>query len=212
MSSKDNLDDYDEKYKIMVLGEATVGKTSLINRYTNDKFGGRYLCTVGIDFQRKKIEKNNKQIVLQIWDTAGQERFRNVTKNYFQKSHGFILAYDITNRESFEKIRFWIEQIKANAEDKVQSILIGTKVDLENESRNVDYEDGKELADSNGFKFFETSAKNDINIKETFDSLVGDIMENFEENEYVRQSIQIKKKDHNNRKNNNKDKEKKGCC
>ena len=110
LDTKSTLDDFDIKLKIMVLGESMVGKTSLITRYTNDKFGGRYLCTVGIDFQKKKIEKNGKKVLLQIWDTAGQERFRNVTKNYFQASQGFVLAYDINNKESFEKYNFGLKK------------------------------------------------------------------------------------------------------
>ena len=178
--SKSTLEDYDIKLKIMVLGESMVGKTCLITRYTNDKFGGRYLCTVGIDFQKKKIEKNNKKILLQIWDTAGQERFRNVTKNYFHASQGFILAYDINNKESFEKVQYWVEEIKSNAEEKIKCILIGTKCDLDR--REVSEEEGIELGEKFGFKFLETSAKDNININETFDTLVSEILTNYEDN------------------------------
>ena len=88
--------DYDLKFKIMILGESMVGKTSFITRYTLDKFGERYLCTIGIDFQVKIVSKNGKEIKLQIWDTAGQERYRNVAKSYFQSSQGFIVCYDIS--------------------------------------------------------------------------------------------------------------------
>ena len=178
--SKITLEDYDIKLKIMVLGESMVGKTCLITRYTNDKFGGRYLCTVGIDFQKKKIEKNNKKILLQIWDTAGQERFRNVTKNYFHASQGFILAYDINNKESFEKVQYWVEEIKSNAEEKIKCILIGTKCDLDR--REVSEEEGIELGRKFGYKFLETSAKDNININETFDTLVSEILTNYEDN------------------------------
>jgi len=178
--SKSTLEDYDIKLKIMVLGESMVGKTCLITRYTNDKFGGRYLCTVGIDFQKKKIEKNNKKILLQIWDTAGQERFRNVTKNYFHASQGFILAYDINNKESFEKVQYWVEEIKSNAEEKIKCILIGTKCDLDR--REVSEEEGIELGRKFGYKFLETSAKDNININETFDTLVSEILTNYEDN------------------------------
>ena len=176
IDTKSTLDDFDIKLKIMVLGESMVGKTSLIKRYTDDKFGGRYLCTVGIDYQKKKIEKNGKKILLQIWDTAGQERFRNVTKNYFHTSQGFILAYDINNKESFEKVQYWIEEIKANAEEKIKCILIGTKYDLD--KREVSEEEGQKLGEEYGYKFLETSAKENININETFETLVSEIMNN----------------------------------
>ena len=200
IDTKSTLEDYDIKLKIMVLGESMVGKTSLITRYTNDKFGGRYLCTVGIDFQKKKIEKNGKKVLLQIWDTAGQERFRNVTKNYFHSSQGFILAYDINNKESFDKVQFWIEEIKANAEEKIKCILIGTKCDLD--KREVSEEDGQNLGEKYGYKFLETSAKENININEAFETLVSEIMNNFKENR--RESLTLS--------TNKIGKKKKKCC
>ena len=187
LESKPSIEEYDVKLKIMVLGESMVGKTSLITRYTNDKFGGRYLCTVGIDFQKKKIELNNKTVLLQIWDTAGQERFRNVTKNYFQSSQGFVLAYDINNKESFEKVQFWVQEIKSNAEEQIKCILIGTKCDIDR--REVSEEEGHDLAKKYGYKFLETSAKENININETFDILVSEILSNFTENK--RQSLTL---------------------
>ena len=200
IDTKSTLDDFDIKLKIMVLGESMVGKTSLITRYTNDKFGGRYLCTVGIDFQKKKIEKDGKKVLLQIWDTAGQERFRNVTKNYFQASQGFILAYDLNNKESFEKVQYWVEEIKANAEEKIKCILIGTKCDLD--KREVSEEEGQNLGQKYGYKFLETSAKENININETFETLVSEIMDNFKEN--GRQSLTLS--------TNKLGKKKKKCC
>ena len=200
IDTKSTIDDFDIKLKIMVLGESMVGKTSLITRYTNDKFGGRYLCTVGIDFQKKKIEKNGKRVLLQIWDTAGEERFRNVTKNYFQASQGFILAYDINNKDSFEKVQYWVEEIKLNAEEKIKCILIGTKSDLD--KREVSEEEGQNLAEKYGYKFLETSAKDNINIDETFQALVSEIMDNFKEN--GRQSLTLS--------TNKLGKKKKKCC
>ena len=199
IESKSTLEDYDIKLKIMVLGESMVGKTCLITRYTNDKFGGRYLCTVGIDFQKKKIEKNDKKVLLQIWDTAGQERFRNVTKNYFHASQGFVLAYDINNKESFDKVQYWVEQIQTNAEEKIKCILIGTKCDLD--KREVSKEEGEELGEKYGYKFLETSAKENININETFETLVSEILVNYE-NKNLRNSLTLKKGD----------KKKKKCC
>ena len=199
--SKSIIEDYDVKLKIMVLGESMVGKTCLISRYTNDKFGGRYLCTVGIDFQKKKIIRNNKKILLQIWDTAGQERFRNVTKNYFHTSQGFILAYDINNKESFDKIQYWVEEIKANAEETIKCVLIGTKSDLD--KREVSEEEGKNLGKSYGYKFLETSAKENININETFDTLVSEILSNYEDKR--RDSLTLSN-------SRSSEKKKKKCC
>ena len=165
---------YDVKYKIMVLGESKVGKTSLIKRYTKDQFGGVYLTTVGMDFQDKIIEIEDKKVRLQIWDTAGQERFRNVTKSYFQSSQGLVLVYDITDRESFEKLNFWVDNIKNNAPENAKFILVGNKCDLANE-RKVSYEEGENYAKNLNIKFFEASARDGTNVNELFFYLANEI-------------------------------------
>ena len=165
---------FDLKYKIMVLGESKVGKTSLIKRYTKDQFGGVYLTTVGMDFQDKIIEIEDKRIRLQIWDTAGQDRFRNVTKSYFQSSHGLIIVYEISDKESFEKINFWMENIKNNAPEDAKIILVGNKEDLTSE-RHVSIEEGENKAKSYNIKFFEVSSKDGTNVKELFYYLANEI-------------------------------------
>ena len=193
---------FDVKYKIMVLGESKVGKTSLIKRYTKDQFGGVYLTTVGMDFQDKIIEIEDKKVRLQVWDTAGQERFRNVTKSYFQSSHGLLVVYDITDKESFEKINFWMENIKKNAPENAKLILVGNKCDLANE-RKVTIEDGENKARNYNIKFFESSAKDGTNVNELFFYLANEIYQN------------DKTKEKDNKKTmqlDSKKKEKKGCC
>ena len=165
---------YDVKYKIFVLGESRTDKTALIKRYTKDQFGGIYLTTVGMDFQDKIIDIDDKKIRLQIWDTAGQERFRNVTKSYFQSSHGFVLVYDITDKDSFEKIDFWMNLIKLNGPDNPKLILVGNKCDLINE-RQVSIEEGENFAKKHNIKFFEASAKDGTNVNELFFYLANEI-------------------------------------
>ena len=193
---------FDVKYKIMVLGESKVGKTSLIKRYTKDQFGGVYLTTVGMDFQDKIIEIEDKKVRLQVWDTAGQERFRNVTKSYFQSSHGLLVVYDITDRESFEKINFWMENIKNNAPENAKKILVGNKCDLANE-RQVSYEEGEKKASNYNIKFFESSAKEGTNVKEFFFYLANEIY----------QDEKTKEKDNKNSLQLNANKKgKKKCC
>jgi len=165
---------FDLKYKLMVIGESKVGKTSLIKRYTKDEFGGVYLTTVGVDFQDKIIDIDNKKVRLQIWDTAGQERFRNVTKSYFQSVHGFVLVYDITDKESFKKIDFWMSYIKNYAPENAKYILVGNKSDLANE-RKVSFEEGENYAKEKNIKFFESSAKENTNVNELFFYLANEI-------------------------------------
>jgi Ras-related protein Rab-1A len=165
---------FDVKYKIMVLGESKVDKTQLIKRYTKNVFGGVYLTTVGMDFQDKIIEIEDKKVRLQIWDTAGQERFRNVTKSYFQSSQGLVLVYDITDRESFEKLNFWVDNIKNFAPENAKFILVGNKCDLANE-RKVSYEEGENYAKNLNIKFFEASARDGTNVNELFFYLANEI-------------------------------------
>ena len=193
---------FDVKYKIMVLGESKVGKTSLIKRFTKDQFGGVYLTTVGMDFQDKIIEIEDKKVRLQVWDTAGQERFRNVTKSYFQSFQGFVLVYDIANKRSFEKINFWMDNIKNNAPENAKLILVGNKCDLANE-RQVSYEEGEKKASNYNIKFFESSAKDGTNVNELFFYLANEIY----------QDDKTKEKDNKNPLKLNKEKKgKKGCC
>ena len=169
-----NSFDFDLRFKIMVIGESKVGKTSVIKKYTQNKFGGVYLTTVGVDFQDKIINIDDKKIRLQIWDTAGQERFRNLTKNYFNSSNGFLLIYDITDKDSLEHLNFWSAQIQLNAPEKSKCVLVGNKCDLES-ARVVSYEEGKMYAEKNKIKFFETSAKDGTNINEVFEYIANEI-------------------------------------
>ena len=196
---------YDQKIKIMIIGESLVGKTALITRYTKNTYGGAYLSTVGIDFQDKFLNINGKQIRIEIWDTAGQERFRNIAKNYFQSSNGFLLVYDITKKTTFEKLDFWNEQINLNAPKNTKYILIGNKIDLEKE-REVQKVDGENFAQKNNIQFYETSAKDGTNVNYVFELLAKEIINNGENisTRNKRSSQVLKKK-------NTKD-EKKSCC
>ena len=196
---------YDQKIKIMVIGESLVGKTALITKYTKNTFGGAYLTTVGIDFQDKFLNINGKEIKIELWDTAGQERFRNIAKNYFQSSDGFLLVYDLTKKSSFEKLDFWNEQINLNAPKETKYILVGNKKDLENQ-REVQIEEGEDFAKKNNIKFFETSAKDGTNVINVFETLAKEIVNDVEQiNTRSKRSSQVLKK-------KNATEEKKSCC
>ena len=177
-SFNDEEEEFDEKIKIMIIGETKIGKSSLIARYCTNTFSaGTYLSTIGIDFQIKNIEMNGKKIRLQIWDTAGQERFRNIAKNYFQSSNGFIVVYDITCKDSFDKLTYWIGEINENAPIDTKTILLGNKLDLK-DSREVEKEEGEEFSKSKNINFLEVSAKDGTNVKEAFDLLIKQIVNN----------------------------------
>ena len=103
---------YDMHIKLLMLGDTGVGKTCLLLRYAYDSFSPTFITTIGIDFKIKHILLDGLRVKLQIWDTAGQERFRTITVSYFKGAHGIILCYDVTDRDTFENVRHWIEQIK----------------------------------------------------------------------------------------------------
>ena len=164
---------FDKNFKILLLGDCSVGKTCFLLRYVQDTYTENHITTIGVDYKTKIIEdkKNNELIKLQIWDTAGQDKFRSITKNYFRGSNGILLIYDITNLNSFKNIRNWVSQIKESLGDEACIALVGNKVDLE-EERKVANEIGQNLANEFKMNFFETSGKNNFNIEGAFEALV----------------------------------------
>ena len=162
----------DSVYKVLILGDSSVGKTCFLLKYTDKVFNEVYMSTIGLDYRLKTLTlKNGKKVKLQIWDTAGQDRFRTITKNYYKGANGIILIYDVTNTETYDNVENWISQIKEEASPNVVIYLVGNKVDME-DKRKVSTEEGQKIADDNNLPFIETSAKSDININETFDNLV----------------------------------------
>ena len=197
-------EEFDEKIKLMVLGDSSVGKSSILTKYCKNEFMSKYITTIGIDFQIKYLNINNKRIKLQIWDTAGQERYRVVTKNYFNTSNGFVIIYDITSRESFNNINNWMEQIESMVGDRVKCMIFGNKNDLVSE-RKVQKEEGEELAKRYNCSFFETSAKEGNNIEEGFKSITLEIIEKLK-------NSKVKKDNGTTILKSKKNKQKKNCC
>ena len=159
----------DYKFKIILIGESGAGKTSILLKFTENKFNEHHLPTIGVDFKSKWLQFDKKSIKLQIWDTAGQERFKSITRSYYKNWHGWLAVYDVTDQDSFEKVQALIEYYKSESEASLpfNIVLVGNKWDLE-VSRKVTYDKGKELSEMYGIQFFETSVKSDINIDEAF--------------------------------------------
>ena len=183
---------YDERIRIMLLGDSNVGKTSILKRYCKNQFSESYISSVGIDFETKYIKVDEKTINLQIWDTAGQERYKVICKNYYNKGDGFIIVYDITNKRSFDSIVNWVEDIKELASNDNKNIILGNKCDLESE-RKINKEEGDNLAKKYNCQFFEVSAQNGKNIDKSFLCLVQSILNDVNNSYSSRRGSQIDK-------------------
>ncbi|KAI9491615.1 ras-related protein rab-6A-like protein [Zychaea mexicana] len=156
-----------KKFKLVFLGEQSVGKTSLITRFMYDTFDNTYQATIGIDFLSKTMYLDDRTIRLQLWDTAGQERFRSLIPSYIRDSSVCVVVYDITNRNSFAHTTKWIDDVRAERGTDVIIVLVGNKTDL-NDKRRVSVEEGEKKAREYNIMFIETSAKVGYNVKSLF--------------------------------------------
>lgn len=165
----------DHLVKVLLIGDASVGKTSLLRRYSEDTFSTNFIASVGIDFKMRTINLGSRVVKLQIWDSYGGERFRTIAQAYCRAAHGFVFCYDTTCRSSFERLTGWIDHITRSTSGCVSSILVGTKSDL-SADRQVSYAQGKSFAKSLGIHFWETSAKLALNVDEALSTLASAVL------------------------------------
>eukprot|EP00906_Rhabdomonas_costata_P003329 RCo005087 len=147
--------------KLLLIGDSTVGKSAFLQRFVEDTFSDSYITTVGIDFKERQEEVDGAQVKIQLWDTAGQERFRTITAAYYRGAHGIILMYDLTSRESFKNLTYWmahIDKYAGDARDRVARVIVGNKSDLK-EKRVVPTSEGQQLAQAHTVDLYEVSAK-----------------------------------------------------
>ncbi|KAJ6872450.1 hypothetical protein NC651_031532 [Populus alba x Populus x berolinensis] len=163
MTNKKN----DYLFKLLLIGDSGVGKSCLLLRFADDSYIESYISTIGVDFKIRTVEQDGKTIKLQIWDTAGQERFRTITSSYYRGAHGIIVVYDVTDQESFNNVKQWLNEIDRYASDNVNKLLVGNKSDLTS-NKVVSYEQAKAFADEIGIPFMETSAKDATNVEQAF--------------------------------------------
>ena len=204
MSKKNEIKIARTYLSIITLGDTTVGKTCLAQRFIGQEFKDIKLSTIGQECFIKIVNINNHEIKIKIWDTAGQERYRSIAISSIRNANGVLLVYDITKKNTYETLEYWFKQIKNVLEIKdTPIVLIGNKIDLK-DSREVLYEKGEEFAKDHGIKFFECSAKSKINVDEAFNCLINDIYKKHE-NEFTIEDKNINLSD-------KKKKEKKEWC
>ena len=174
---------YDYLFKILLIGNTGVGKSTLLIKYIDNIFLSSHVNTIGVDFKINNIRINDKNIKLHIWDTAGQERYRSIIKAYYNGAHGVLIIIDLCNKESIEQIDFWINEIKKHSSSNIIMYIIGNKADLEHK-RVISYNDINNYAKLNKIKYFETSATNFDDIDNVFNCIATDLMNEYK-NSYI---------------------------
>ncbi|XP_077995431.1 ras-related protein Rab-35-like isoform X2 [Glandiceps talaboti] len=197
--------EYDHLFKLLIIGDSGVGKSSLLLRFADNTFTGTYITTIGVDFKIRTIDVNGEKVKLQIWDTAGQERFRTITTTYYRGTHGVIVVYDVTSADSFVNVKRWLHEIDQNC-DNVARILVGNKNDCP-DRKVVESDDAKKFAEQMGVQLFETSAKENINVEEIFNAITELVIEKKKQRVYRDKenegTVKVKRQSH---------KSKKKCC
>ena len=213
--SSQNPNGYDMIFKIVLIGDTSVGKTNILSKYLSNEFDPDSKATVGVEFGTRDFKIENNTVKVQIWDTAGQERYRSITNAYYKGAKGSLLVYDITNPKTFENVDKWLSDLKTNAEEKISVVLVGNKTDLESE-RKISLEQGKEKAELFKLAFIETSALNGNNIEKAFNELISDVYKNHHELFEKQAKVEITEKaidlDNVEENKENPENKKKFCC
>ena len=194
--------DSDLTIKLLLIGNAFVGKTLIVQKFIDNTFSKTTLSTIGVDLQSKIIDINGKKVKYLIWDTAGEDRMKTMTYSYYRGCHAILIVYDVTEQKSFQNVTTWVECVDKFAKSNVLRILVGNKTDLE-DKRVISSEEGKKLAESNGLKFYEISALKITGLYEMFEDIAKEYVEIYEQKAY--KNFQLKKEDINIKK-------RRGCC
>ncbi|CAF0935340.1 unnamed protein product [Adineta ricciae] len=159
--------EFDYLFKILIIGDSGVGKTTILQRFAQDYFSTEYVATIGVDFQIKTIDVDQKRCKLQVWDTAGQDRFKCVVSSFYRNANGVMICFDLTDLESFRNVGNWIEEVKRYCPEQTPIFLVGTKSDLQTR-RMIPYETIKAFAQVKQLSYLETSSKTNENIERCF--------------------------------------------
>lgn len=202
----------DHKFKITILGDIAVGKTSILSRYMTNEFNPAYRATVGVEFQVKNLRLDNNKVSLKIWDTCGEERYKSITRQYYRNTNGALLVFDLTNPKSLERMNDWLMDLKSENQSDVVIFLVGNKSDSKDKILQLS-SDGKKFASNNNIPYAEVSAKTGAGIANLFEAVARKMVvvaENKDENENEtvekKGVVQIEKM------YEKKSKDKGGCC
>ncbi|XP_030626040.1 ras-related protein Rab-21-like [Chanos chanos] len=163
-------------FKVVLLGEGCVGKTSVVLRYCENKFYDKHITTLQASFFTKKLNIAGNRVTLSIWDTAGQERFHALGPIYYRDSNGAVLLYDITDEDSFQKVKGWVKELRKILGNDICLCIVGNKTDLDKD-RNVSAQEAERYAESVGAEHYHTSAKLNLGIEELFLNLCKRMMQ-----------------------------------
>ena len=194
-------------FKILIIGDTDVGKTSILLQYTSDFFQEVHIATIGVEFKLKEITLDNVVYKLNIWDTAGQERFRAITKSFFKAADGIVFVYDATLKSSFDNMKNWVKDAESKT-NNFKSVIVGNKIDLD-DLREVSLEEGQSFASKKNCPFFESSAKERINIDEIFITMLKEILK---DQKGIIETFKIEEEKNINLNKSNSHNKKKNCC
>ncbi|XP_062415971.1 EF-hand calcium-binding domain-containing protein 4B isoform X2 [Pungitius pungitius] len=166
----------DRLFKVVLVGNSSVGKTSLLRSFCEGRFRPSTTATVGVDYSVKTLTLDNMQVAMQLWDTAGQERYRSITKQFFRKADGVVVMYDVTVEESYRAVRPWLSNVQEAAGEGIPILLLGNKMDMDGD-REVSFKEAEQLARENKVMFFEVSAYTAKNVTESLTRLARVLME-----------------------------------
>ena len=190
------MDDEDKKesdinIKLLLIGNTFVGKTLIVQKFIDNAFSKSTVATIGVDLQSKVIDINGKKVKYLIWDTAGEDRMKTMTYSYYRGCHVILIVFDVTNELSFKNVTNWVECINKFAKSNVLRILVGNKTDLE-DKRVITTEEGKQLAEENGLKYYEISALKIQGLQEMFEDIAKEYVEIYEQKSF--KNFQLQKK------------------
>ena len=178
--NEEDKKDSDITIKLLLIGNTFVGKTLIVQKFIDNTFSKSTVSTIGVDLQSKILDINGKKVKYLIWDTAGEDRMKSMTYAYYRGCHVILIVYDVTIRKSFENVTTWVECVDKFAKTNVLRILVGNKTDLE-DKRVISKEEGKKLAEENGLKFYEISAKTMNGLVEMFEDVAKEYVQIYEQ-------------------------------